>query len=160
MTDTSPENVARMLDGVTPGPWKCCETTIHGIKYGGCWVEGPAVDEGDGMPRGLPIPISGSGGAMSYTTRLVDIQVHDHTDANARFIAYAREALPALAAERDALAEDVSTYQRMVLDMTAENEALDARLAEVEAERDLFRVREELRDLLWPPDTALEGDKS
>jgi hypothetical protein len=94
----SPEAVARMLDGVTPGPWKCCETSIHGHKYGGCWVEGPDVDDDEGRLRGLLIPISGSGGAMSYTTRLIDIQDHDHNDANARFIAWAREAVPALAA--------------------------------------------------------------
>jgi hypothetical protein len=102
MTDTSTESLQRLLDGVTPGPWRACETTIHGRKYGGLWIEGPEIDDGDGMPRGMGIPISGSGGSMSYTTRLVDRQSHDHNDANARFIAAARDLVPALLAERDA----------------------------------------------------------
>lgn len=83
----------KLLAEVTPGYWKVCETTIHGRKYGGCWVEGPDVDDGDGCPHGILIPISGSGGAKSFTTRIVDIQCHDHNDANARLIAMA----PALA---------------------------------------------------------------
>jgi len=55
--------------------------------------------------------------------------------APARFIAYAREAVPALSAERAALKTDVTTYQAMVMDLTAEGEALRAKLAEVTAER-------------------------
>jgi uncharacterized coiled-coil DUF342 family protein len=48
----------------------------------------------------------------------------------------AADMLEALAAERDALAADVTTYQGIVRDMTARNEALAARVAELEAERD------------------------
>lgn len=89
MTVMTKEQIEALLDGTTPGPWKVCETTIHGRKYGGCWVEGPDVDDGDGRPHGLLIPISGSGGSMSYTTRVVDSQDHDHNDANAHLIASA-----------------------------------------------------------------------
>jgi hypothetical protein len=39
------ERAKAALEGATKGPWKVCQTTIHGRKYGGCWVEGP--DEPD-----------------------------------------------------------------------------------------------------------------
>lgn len=78
----------------TPGPWKVCETSIHGRKYGGCWVEGPDEEDDNGNLHGALIPLSGSHGSKSYTTRLVDRQDHDHNDANARLIALA----PSLAA--------------------------------------------------------------
>ncbi len=134
MSDMTPENVAQMLEGVTPGPWKCCETTIHGHKYGGCWVEGPDVDDGDGMLHGLLIPISGSGGAKSFTTRLVDIQDHDHNDANARFIAWAREAVPALAARLAVVEAEMQTAERQdFFDVQRRAEAAEAKLAASEA---------------------------
>ena len=103
------EKVQELLDRATPGPWKVCEATIHGRKYGGCWVEGPDVDDGDGMPRGVLIPISGTGGAMSYTTRLVDRQDHDHNDANARLIA----AAPDLARAYIAQAKRIEAADRL-----------------------------------------------
>lgn len=114
----SAEQAQALLDGATPGPWKCCETTIHGRKYGGCWVEGPDVDDGDGRPRGVLIPISGSGGAISYTTRLVDIQDHDHNDANANLIAAAPD-----------LARTVIAQAAEIARLRAQVEAAD-RLAE------------------------------
>ena len=67
------------LDGVTPGPWHSYQTTIHGNKYGGHWV---AVSD----PAQL-IQISGSGGARSFTQRVVDTQDHDDNEANAAHIA-------------------------------------------------------------------------
>ncbi len=140
--DLTPEAVAAMLEGVTPGPWKCCETTIHGQKYGGCWVEGPDVDDGDERPHGLLIPISGSQGAKSYTTRLVDIQGHDHNDANARFIAWAREAVPALAAK---LAEVESDKREMVMQSLADlGQAQEAYEAQLAAEAEVARLRDAL----------------
>ena len=91
--DITPENVAKMLDGVTDGPWKTrrsylspdTEIEIVPAKIGGKskppfgqWAELATVDKDYGK--------FGCG------------------KANARFIAWAREAVPALAAERDALA--------------------------------------------------------
>lgn len=96
MSEVLVKRARDVLNGVTPGPWRACETTIHGRKYGGCWVEGPEVDD-DGRLSWLLIPISGSGGAKSYTTRLVETQGHDHNDENARFIAASRELVPAMA---------------------------------------------------------------
>jgi hypothetical protein len=76
-------------------------------------------------------------------------------EANARFIAWARESVPALAAERDkyraawqvdmaalaeallqgkALAEGVATYQAVVWNMTAENERLRKALVAISEE--------------------------
>jgi hypothetical protein len=69
--DTSPEAVARMLEGVTPGPWRL----------------GPD-EEGDP--------------AQCITADGFDIATawggYNAADADAHFIAYAREAVPALAA--------------------------------------------------------------
>lgn len=134
------EEAAKLLDGTTPGPWKVCETTIHGRKYGGCWVEGPDVDDGDGRPQGLLIPITGSGGSMSYTTRLVDIQGHDHNDANAHLIA----AAPDLARSVIALHARLAAAEGRVAALTKErDEAVE--LAE-ERLRGQHRLSNQLND--------------
>ena len=68
--------------------------------------------------RGSLIPVSGSGGARSYTTRLFDIQPHDHNDANARFIAAARQLVPEAAAalaEKDAANERLKAHLETML---------------------------------------------
>lgn len=77
----------------TPGPWIVRQSELHGERYGGLWVE--AIDLGDDRGERL-LPITGSGGAKSYTTRLVDIQIHDDNDANAHLIAAAPDLLEAL----------------------------------------------------------------
>ena len=91
MTDTSPENVARMLEGVTPGPWE--HDPIEGYQFN------IYSDDATGS-------ILATTTGFQYAPRKPAEKL-----ANARFIAYAREAVPALA----------------------------ARLAEVEAERDTTR---------------------
>jgi hypothetical protein len=71
MTDTTTQTIAAMLDGVTPGPWAVEDE----------WdVAGPDY----GVFRGAP-----------------DIKHDAESAANARFTAWARDAVPALAAERD-----------------------------------------------------------
>lgn len=117
------DTIRKLLDAATPGPWKVCETTIHGAKYGGCWVEGPDVDDGDGRPHGLLIPITGSHGATSYTTRLLDRQPHDHNDANARLIA----AAPDLAAEVLRLRAELAAAREAL--RLAGNVAMSVRIA-------------------------------
>jgi chromosome segregation ATPase len=113
MVDITPENTARMLDGVTEGPWKPT------------WIAQETSD--------WCIHAHGSPWQLAY---LADggLRTGFNTEANARFIAWAREAVPALAAENAALKADVRTYQDTVRDMTAEAEAMKARLAEVEAQ--------------------------
>jgi hypothetical protein len=152
--DITPENVARMLEGVTPGPWKATCSIIHGKQYGGFWVEGPDEDDGEGNMCPAMIPISGSGGARSYTREVVAEQIHDHNDANARFIAWAREAVPALAArlaeveaERDGLllaAHDNHEADKRAAAAEAENARLAAELGELR--RDFYSVKERLAE--------------
>lgn len=73
------DQIVRGLDGVTAGPWVVKETTVNGIGYGGHWLE--VADENQ------DICISGSGGAKSYTQRVVDTQQHDDNEANLRHFA-------------------------------------------------------------------------
>ncbi len=114
----SDDDIRAMLDAATPGPWRVCETTIHGRKYGGRWVEGPEYERDDGCVQGMLIPISGSGGARSFTTRLVEQQDHDHNDANARLIAAAPD-LAALALSRgEALAKAEAEIARLRMALT------------------------------------------
>lgn len=110
----TPEQIAAlpgMLESATAGPWRVCETSIDGKKYGGCWVEGPDETDYEGRKHGMLIPMSGSGGAMSYTTRLVDRQDHDHNDTNARLIALAPD-----------LAATVIEQQRIIAELRAKLE--------------------------------------
>lgn len=86
----------------TPTPWAVRETVMHGTRYGGLWIEPEDAE--------YLVPLSGSGGAKSYTSRIIDIQDHDHNDANARFIVRAvnnHEALiSALKSARAVIQED------------------------------------------------------
>lgn len=73
------EELRAGLAGVTPGPWVVLETTINGTSYGGYWLE---LADPDGM-----IQMSGSGGARSYTMRVIDQQDHDDNEVNMRHFA-------------------------------------------------------------------------
>jgi hypothetical protein len=75
MTDTSTEAVERLLDGVTPGPWRWHNDAGDWYLAPGVWVAWGT----DGTPGG---------------------DVIDR--ANSRFIASSRDLVPALLAERDA----------------------------------------------------------
>ena len=101
-------NLETLLDEATPGPWVVRETVIHDRKYGGLWIEALDPEQDDGKLR---ICISGSGGARSYTTRVVDIQTHDANDANARLIALTPQLAAALLKAREGL-----TYSANELD--------------------------------------------
>lgn len=82
--DTSKEAVERLLDGVTPGPWEVMETGFG-------WKDnGPTVYAADSELR--------------YVAKVRDtFNITPTPDLiNARFIAAARDLVPALAAERDA----------------------------------------------------------
>lgn len=86
----------------TPTPWAVRETILHGTRYGGLWIEPEDAE--------YLVPLSGPGGAKSYTSRVVDIQDHDHNDANARFIVKAVNShdglVAALKAARTVIHED------------------------------------------------------
>lgn len=102
MTDTTPATVAAMLDGVTPGPWKVEAE----------WNVGDADK------------------SIMHGSVMIDDDAESY--ANARFIAYAREAVPALSAERDEYRTAWEADNAALADALLREEALSAKLAEVE----------------------------
>ena len=90
MTAITPEAVAKMLEGVTDGPWATADITDW-VMAGQMHV---AQVRGWGWLTGY-----GSNGPRLSGEEAIAVQ-----KANARFISYAREAVPALSAERNALA--------------------------------------------------------
>jgi hypothetical protein len=112
-TDITPENVERMLEGVTEGPWRSDSAFCRDNQ-----ARRVALPDRFGVPSAtIAECVENWHEAEEYNEPRVSWK---EAEANARFIAYARQAVPALAAERDALA---------------------VRLAEVEAERDEERIQ-------------------
>lgn len=81
------QRLREAMDGVTPGPWVAKQTVIHGNEYGGWWLEGIDLDPEDATRPERLVLISGSGGARSYTTRIIDRQIHDDNEANMKWFA-------------------------------------------------------------------------
>jgi hypothetical protein len=129
--DTIPEAVARMLEGVTPGPW-----AIN-------WY-GPEETQGDVWHENS------------------EIIVCETVDArNAHFLAWAREAIPALAA-RVAEVEADNVRLQAARDVDRVLAAFDAEAAEAK----VARLTEALRDIAdscnytraeWMQDTARDA---
>ena len=101
MTDTSREAVERLLDGVTPGPWRVrvnkrdshdeCDLSICGDIFVLADLNGPQ---------------------------------YPHQHPNARFIAAARDLVPALLARAEALRADLTAaLQRELMQMQRADEA-------------------------------------
>jgi len=113
MTDlTSPDAVAKMMEGVTPGPWRC------------------------GANRQTLIIHGDHGGRIADTFQSYKMEYRDK--ANARFIAWTREAVPALSAkladvtaERDALTGILTRSSDQIRNL-ARAEAAEAAAAESE----------------------------
>lgn len=82
------------LDGVTPGPWEVPDQT---------YTRNLTVNTGGGMDA-IMLACPGTGGAMSYTDEVCTLSWSggEH-DANARFIAAARDLVPAMADRIEAL---------------------------------------------------------
>jgi hypothetical protein len=78
MSDINPEAVAEVLEGVTPGPW----WFDNNEGYGANAIHAPHKSD----PR-------------AYESVAHSIGDSAEAEANARFIAWAREAVPALAAK-------------------------------------------------------------
>jgi hypothetical protein len=86
--DTSPEAIAALLEGVTPGPWRVEDGTT--LIWGHC-------NQDDTTSRGMGYPVTECRiTPVSSWARGPDA---DAGEANARFIAAARDLVPALAAE-------------------------------------------------------------
>lgn len=97
------QRLREAMDGVTPGPWVAKQTVIHGNEYGGWWLEGIDLDPEDATRPERLVLISGSGGARSYTTRIIDRQIHDDNEANMKWFALCSpDNIGALLAERAA----------------------------------------------------------
>jgi hypothetical protein len=101
-TDITPENLARMLEGVTPGPWKAHGSHIYGLD--------PA--------RSLV------GQVLSWPT----CGEHDIS-----FIAWAREAVPALAARLAEVEADRDKWAGEAYDTAMQLKAADAKVARLTA---------------------------
>jgi hypothetical protein len=159
--DISPEGVARALEGVTPGPWE-------NRSYQSGTVQVLMRQWNNAKPN--PLRDGSMYGYMSAYMTAYNIGWQDECaidrekQANARFIAYAREAVPALAARLaevgaeagKMLAEADSEYNRKTNAMIARHaevvgtlkrraEAADAALAASEAR--VEKMREALNNI-------------
>ena len=130
MTDISKEAVAKMLDGVTDGPWATADITDW-IMAGQMHV---AQVRGWGWLTGY-----GSNGPRLSDEEAIAVQ-----KANARFIAYAREAMPALSAERDALTDTVTSLREQVETIAAHRDEVAAKASNAELTAEVKRLREQL----------------
>lgn len=102
MTDTSTEAVMALLDGVTPGPWE----QSHRQRY-------------DGMHSTEVYPANDPDNTIAtvhWHSVKTDTGYTTDRAENARLIAAARDLVPTLLAEREALAADVAR-------LTAERDA-------------------------------------
>jgi hypothetical protein len=133
--DITPENVAQMLEGVTDGPWWVC------IDDDGNPLSGrPSVQ----APKHCDCAIIHWDGFVQEYWR--SARGDKEIQANARFIAYAREAVPALAARVVELDGDNK-------ELWAKLEAADALWEEAEArakaaEAEVERLREALIEIV------------
>ena len=89
MVDTSTEAVTKLLDGVTPGPWITVKSDVYPEGECDSWV---TIGKQD----------------FDAVALIVNEHIKDDPElkANARFIAAARDLVPALLAERDALKKE------------------------------------------------------
>lgn len=134
--DTTPEAIAALLDGVTPGPWRVEHETT--LIWGHC-------DQDDTTDRGMGYPVSECRiSPVSSWARGPDAGAGE---ANARFIAAARELVPALAAEiarltadRDALSVELHEARMQAISDGAQ---FQMAMEDLAAERDEALIRAE-----------------
>lgn len=93
--DTSNEAVERLLDGVTPGPWRVGP------------VDDTRVEDADGNEVAQ---IDGDYNSPELWPKM---------EANARFIAAARDLVPALLKERDALRTRIDELEAFITDFAS-----------------------------------------
>jgi hypothetical protein len=139
MTDTTTATVTAMLDGVTPGPWISEANGVYAF---------------DGIR--LVASLKEHIGGRDWPT----------TERDRNFIAWARDAVPALAAERKAAIARIADLEakldrshtaflrgmREKADAIARAEAAEARLAELEAAAE--QMAEALREIAKKDDAG------
>lgn len=138
MTDTTTQAVTALLDGVTPGPWvphsdPCHFDTVSDVYGGEAKAKG-------GLQRQLMVSV---GGYAEWQEQ----------EANTRFIAAARDLVPALLAERDALAAQLAAAEARAREsaleaLAAYGQAAEAHEAQLAAEAKLATALEALADLV------------
>ena len=119
MTDTTTQAVTALLDGVTPGPW----------AYNTHREVGP-MHTGDDQAWGM------------ICDPVCEVNFSATHMGNARFIAAARDLVPALLAERDALAAQLAAAEARAREasldaLAAYGQAADAHAAQLAAEQRL-----------------------
>jgi len=128
MVDISPENTARMLDGVTEGPWTVGEyndTLGYDCMTGGVRVGRFVLDGADyGQMRCSPENKTPPSGMME----------------DARFIAWAREAVPALAARVAELEARSEAWMNRCMHETSARLAAEAEAAAMREENARLRT--------------------
>jgi uncharacterized coiled-coil protein SlyX len=128
----SAEEVAKMLEGVTAGPWhyRPHQHDDWGVVRGGDlgdWGGYPHLCQARD-PDKLDEP----------TLAAHRKSGEDPWGPNARFIAWARTAVPDLSAERDALAAERDRWTKNASDVARDYVEMEARVAELEEARDGF----------------------
>lgn len=128
MTDTTTEAVQALLESVTPGPWAweeshptnaCAEVTAEIVG---------------GWPFALATLYGSSEEVPSPTEPDEPWGDHPIRRANARFIAAARDLVPALLADRDRLATAHAQMQQTLDRLAADNERLREALEEADVQ--------------------------
>lgn len=117
--DTSTAAIAALMDGVTAGPWRVEHETT--LIWGHC-------DKDDSTYRGMGYPVAEC--RISPVSSWAHGPDADAGETNARFIAAARELVPALTDERDAAVARAEQAEARVADVEAEVERMRTALGE------------------------------
>jgi hypothetical protein len=116
-TPTDAETVAKMLQGVSPGPWTADVTDPSDVVV---WAS-PGPQQNDELIANI-----------GHTFQPVRV-AFDCDAANARFIAWARDAVPALAARVADVGEPLEHWIDEAFKQRARAETAEARITELEA---------------------------
>lgn len=104
MVDITPENTARMLDGVTPEPWVADSAFCRDDQ-----ARRVALPDRNGIPSATIAECAENWReAEEYGEPRISWK---EAESNARFIAWAREAVPAMAARIAEVEADVDSWE-------------------------------------------------
>lgn len=133
MTDTTTQAVTALLENVTPGPWRASETwrpPIGNFPHG--------TNANGNVFWGYSISGSNENGGRILPTLAAVHNFPDKIHGNARFIAAARDLVPALLAERDAA--QTRARESALEALAAYGQAAEAHEAQMKAEGERERL--------------------
>ena len=143
--DTSREAVERLLDGVTPGPWQSDGEFMdryHEVRVA--------------MPDRCGVPMATIAEASHNWNDVTDVAERriswKEAEANARFIAAARELVPALLARAEAAEAERDRAMQTCEQIAARAEAALAEVSRLTAERDEADRRAGAAERGWEAD--------